>query len=246
MLMFLALVGCAKAGPAEVGGRPDGGGGMHPDAQGQHVDAFVSHVDAPPGMQTKTLGETTSTMIMAFGSIACGNQYFTQANNFYRVFDLASFGITTDFHVNQLSFQVEDCESAAGNGQVVQVQVGKYNGTPPTTAGGTLDPAMMTVLATNSTVQVPEVDETSTSTPGGLVNVPIDATIPAGGKVFIEVDAPALSIFEFFYMGANNGGQSALGFFSTPSCTPPGTTPTDISSVAGKEVDLLMTVTGTY
>jgi hypothetical protein len=245
LLLSVALTACATAGPSEVSGRPDGGG-SHPDATGQHVDAFVNTADAPPGQQSKTLGQTTSQTLRSATSIACGNSFTTQPNNYYRVFDLASNGITTDFHVNQISFQVEDCESSAGNGQVVQAQVGKYTGTPPNTAGGKLTPGNMTVLATNSTVQVPEIDEVGGVSPGGTVNVPINATIPAGGKVFIEVDVNGGSVGSFFYMGANNAGQSALGFFSAPACTPPGATPTDISSVAAAEVDLLMTVTGTY
>jgi hypothetical protein len=244
LLLFVTLAACAQAGAPEQGGHTDGGL-KHPDGNGQQLDAYVSHVDAPPGQQTKTLSETTSQTIKANTSVACPSSsgVGTAANNFYRVFDLATFGITTDFHVTQISFQVEDCESIGGNGTVVQAQVGTYNGTP----GTTLTLGSMTVLATNSTVQVPEVDETASATPGGTVNVPLNATIPAGGKVFIEVDVPDGAFDHQFYMGANDGGQMGAGYILN-GCSGTGTSPKDIGMTItpNAQIDLLMTVTGTY
>src|SRR5450432_3943409 len=136
LYLCVLLVGCASAGAPEVGGHGDAG--FHTDASGHPIDAFVNLIDAPPGQQTKTLSETTSDTIRAASSIACPATFFsstvgTAANNFYRVFDPAAFGITTDFHITQVSFQVEDCETSGGNGTTVAVSVGTYNGTPGVT-----------------------------------------------------------------------------------------------------------------
>ena len=244
----LLLVVCASAGAPEVGGHGDAGF-THADSSTMHppIDAYVNLIDAPPGQQTKTLKQTTSDTLRAITSIACpATDVGTSANNYYRVFDLATFGVTTDFHVTQISFQVEDCDTLAGNGTTVAVRVGTYSGTP----GATLVAANMTVLASNANVQVPEVveDVNAMTTPGGLVNAPINATIPAGGKVFVELDVPDGDFDHFFYPGANTGGQSAPGYMSSPQCTPPGTTPQDIGTVPNPdtEIDLLLTVTGTY
>jgi hypothetical protein len=244
--LCLVLVGCASAGAPEVGGHGDAGF-SHPDSSGHPIDAFVNLIDAPPGQQTKTLSQTTSNTIRAVTSIACpAANIGTSANTYYRVFDLPTFGINTDFHVTQISFQVEDCETAGGNGTTVAVRVGTYNGTP----GATLSTASISVLASNANVTVPEVveDVTNMTTPGALVNAPINATIPAGKKVLIEVDIPDGDLDHFYYPGANTGGQSAPGYMTSPSCTPPGTTPQDIGTVptTPTEIDLLMTVTGTY
>ena len=246
-LLGTQLVGCATAGPADDpnntrtdGGfvHVDGNNNIHP------IDAFISHIDAPPGQQTKTLDENTSDTIMAYTGVACpAADEGTAANNYYRVFDPATFGITTDFHVTQISFQVEDCESAADNGTPVTVRVGTYSTTP----GNTLSAASMTVLASAANVQVPEVDEGQTTTPGGTVNAPINATIPAGSKLFAEVDVPDGDFDHYFYMGANTNGEMGDGYLKSPSgCNPAPTTPTNISTVAGSETDILLTVTGTY
>ncbi|HEY6034533.1 MAG TPA: hypothetical protein VIV58_09750 [Kofleriaceae bacterium] len=241
---LLAVGACAQAGKSGIQIRTDGGDVIpHPDAEGQHIDAFVNTIDAPPGMMTKTLTETASDSLQAASSIACGNSNQTQQNSYYRVFDLAGFGITTDFHVTQITFQVEDCESAAGNGQIVTVKVGTYNSS---IGGSTLATGNMAMVAQNTNVQVPEVDETAAGTPGATVNAPITATIPAGSKLYAEVDATAGSTGSFFYIGSNTGTETVPSYFSASACTPPGTTPTSMASVKGSAASVLLTVTGTY
>ncbi|MEO8840615.1 MAG: hypothetical protein ABI591_21900 [Kofleriaceae bacterium] len=243
LVIGLALGACAEAGKSAIQGHTDGGDNTHPDASGQHIDAFVDHIDAPPGMMTKTLTETNSNTLEAASSIACGNANQTQQNSYYRVFDPATFGITTDFHITQVTFQVEDCESAAGNGEVVTVQVGTYNGTP---SGTTISTNNLAMLAQATNVQVPEVDETAAGTTGATVNAPITATITAGQKLYAEVDTIAGSTGSFFYIGSNTGTETSPGYFSAAGCTPPGTTPTSMASVKAGAASILLTVTGTY
>jgi hypothetical protein len=105
----------------------------------------------------------------------------------------------------------------------------------------------MTILASNATVTVPKVIETTSppATPGGTVNAPITATIPANSKLLVEVDAVDGLNNYAFYMGANDGGETAFGYFLASSCGI--TTPTNISTVVSTmpNVDLLLTVTGT-
>jgi hypothetical protein len=161
------------------------------------------------------------------------------------VFDLAAAGVTGDFNVTTVSFQVEDCESITADGAPVAVRVGTYTGTP----GTTLTPANITVLASNNTVQIPEVDETTTATPGATINAPLAATIPANSQLVVEVDAPDGNNQYQLYMGTNKDGQTAKGYVSSPRCTPkPGATPTDIGTLPTPvaEIDILLTVTGTF
>jgi hypothetical protein len=242
------LAGCAEAAKTMDLGRPDGGFNR-PDSGGKvYLDAPPVQPDAPPGMQTKTLSQTTSPTIAGGKSIACPSTapMGTAANNYYRVFDLASFGVTTDFHVSKVSFQIEDCESGGATCATVSVKVGTYSGTP----GATLSTGSMTMLGSNPSVTVPIVVENGTSTPGGTVDATLSATIPAGSKLYVEVDAPDGANTYQFYMGANAGGQSGKGYAASPdgSCSPPGATPTDIGTLPSPpvEIDLLLTVTGTY
>lgn len=238
LLSLIALAGCAQAGKQELSGHGDSG--IHVTDSGTVLDSFVSHVDAPPGEMTKTLDENSSDTIQLATSIACfdSGSGFTRANSFYRVFDPATFGITTDFHVTQIGFQVEDCTSPAG-GQIVTAKVGTYNAAP----GGTITTANMNVLATNAQVQVPQIDMV-----GGSVNAPISATIPAGKRVFIEVDSPDgdSGTNTAFFMGANTAAETGFGYVMSPVSDCGVTTPTNVSSVAGSQISYLMTVTGTY
>jgi len=239
LFAVIALAGCAEAGKQALSNHGDGGVIHVTDSSIVVPDAFVSHIDAPPGEQTKTLDENSSDTIKLATSLACTNNTTgnTDPNSYYRVFDPATFGITTDFHVTQIGFQVENCSSDSG-GQVVTAKVGTYNGTP----GATITTANMAVLATNAQVQVPEIDLV-----GGSVNAPISATIPAGKKVFIEIDSPdGAADNAAFYMGVNTAAETGFGYILASGCSI--STPTNISSaaVAGTQLSLLMTVTGTY
>jgi hypothetical protein len=218
-----------------------------PDAR---VRPDVIVIDSP-ALDLRTLSQTTSDALEAEKSIACpASASGTAANNYYRVFDLAALGITTDFTVTEVGFQVEHCNKFADDtGCPVTVRVGTYDGTP----GDTLSTSAMTLLASNSNITVPEVIESMGVTPGGTVHAPIAATVPGGSKMFVEVDAPDGNTLYQFYMGANDDGESGFGYILAPKCF--ATVPTNISSVEDpdgggpmpfKQVHLLLTVTGTY
>ena len=241
MLLFLALVGCAQAGKPEFGNHGDAAMPRPDVIIGPQIDAFVNHIDAPPGQTVVTLDENTSDTLAAGTAIACpsGDPFGdTAASSYFRVFDLATFNVTKDFHVSQVSFQVDDDETFTGMGSTVAVSVGTYTGTP----GTTLAFANMQMLASNSNVSVPEV---VTGGAGATVNVPLNATIPVGGKVFVEVDSPDGTFDHSFYMGANEAGESASSYVLASDCST--TVPTALGQVyTTHAVDLLMTITGSY
>ena len=73
-------------------------------------------------MQTKTLDENSSDTLDLNNALACSTNQGTtplntEANNYFRVFDPAAFGITTTFHITQVSFQVNAADTAAGGVQ---------------------------------------------------------------------------------------------------------------------------------
>src|SRR5512144_2462540 len=106
--VLLVVAGCAS------GGRDVTIDAASPSDGPKQVDAKL--VDAPPGTQTKELVQTSSTAIEAGTSIACANNPpGTNANNYYRVFDLAAAGITSDFHVTKVTFKVEDSHRVGTN-----------------------------------------------------------------------------------------------------------------------------------
>jgi hypothetical protein len=239
MLLAIALAGpicaCAKGGGSDI-----------PDAP-QVITLDAPTADMAPQQQLMTLSQTSSDALEAGTSIACpAPSAGTAANNYYRVFDLASFGITRTFTVTKVSFQVEHCHSfGASPGATVAVRVGTYDGTP----GDTLATANMAIVMSNASVSVPEVIEDSgppPTTPGGTVDAPLTATIPASSKLLVEVDAPNGDGMYELYLGANTQAETGNGYILAPQCMT--TTPSNISMVTGtlKPVHLLLTVTGTY
>ncbi len=248
------LVACAQAGAISEGGRPDGGGFQHPDGNNNtnpdgnndtNPDAPVM-IDAPPAPGVVTLDQADSDTVTANNAIACpatDGGPGTSQNSYYRVFDLTTVpGVTTGFAVSQVTFKVEDSESATGDGSTVTVGVGTYSGT----VGNTLTKADISITQSATNVQVPEIEE-SNGDPPGTITTPITATIPSG-KMVVEVDSPDGTEEWQLYMGTTSTGETGDSYISTTSgCSPPGKTPTDISSVAGggAKIDLILTVTGT-
>lgn len=210
------------------------------------TDSSMVMIDAPVGPMTRTLTQTTSQTLKAGNTIACSNSTtgHTRDNSFYRVFDLPAMGINAAFTVSQVSFQVEHCDHINNTGCVVAVRVGTYAGTP----GATLTPASITILASNASVPVPEIIENPgppPTTPGGTVNAPITATIPAGSKLVVQVEAPDGNNLYSFFMGSNDGGESGFGYIMSGTCSI--TNPTNISTLGTPAPrHLLLNVTGMY
>src|SRR5881394_3518102 len=110
--VLVLLAACASAGHDVT---IDSNGGTTDSPNNQQHDAKV--VDAPLGAQTKELFQTSSQTLQGGTSVACPSASGgTSANNYFRVFDLASFGITSSFLVSKVTFQVEDSERVSGTG----------------------------------------------------------------------------------------------------------------------------------
>ena len=162
----------------------------------------------------------------------------TVANTYYRVFDLPALGVTGDLTVSDISFQVEDCESA-NNGHAIAVRIGTYAGT----IGPTLQANQITILQSNNAVQVNELDATASS-PSETVDVPISQVIPVGSKMVVELDAPDGTNTYQFFVGTSNGGETGISYISAPGCGV--TDPSSMSTASGHNTDILMTVSGTF
>jgi hypothetical protein len=255
-LLLATLIGCAQAtAPNSFGSRVDSGVGGQDDANTTFEDAPGPRPDAPAsgsgsgsgsgssGPMTKTLDEAKSDTALANTAEVCPatSGGGTDTNSFFRVFTLSSFSITTAFDVTNVDFWVEDADANANNpngtGVNVTVKIGTYSGTP----GATLSTGSMTQLATMS-VAVPQVDENG-GDPPMKVDVPITATIPAGGQVYFELDSKAVNKAAF-YPGVSTSGETADSYIEASDCGD--ASPTDYSTAIGSTQNLIMTVTGTY
>jgi len=118
----------------------------------------------------------------------------------------------------------------------LQVKVGTYSGAV-TPAPAQLDTTLVTPIVAATYV----VQNTAGLT---TVNVPLSATIPAGGTLIVEVFSPDLTgTGKYFYLGANSSGETKPGYLRAPSCSTP--QPRTTVALGFANANLVLTVTGT-
>ncbi|HEY4241955.1 MAG TPA: hypothetical protein VGM88_19180 [Kofleriaceae bacterium] len=232
-----ALVACANAGPAGGGDNTDAGFIHVTDGPTRHdspsggpdspTEPDAPRVDSPSTPMNVTMQETNDDNVTALASIACSNMDdgSTTDNVWYRAFQLSDFGISTGVNITAVHFGVE-----VSTGVTVEVDIGTFTGA---VGGETLDLSTYHSLAT--------VNQTVNST--NEQSVPVNVTIPAGGKFVVEVAAPDESGVGQFYLGCTTGAEQDPGYLTTNSC-PGATTPTDVIELGGGGGPILY-VTGT-
>jgi len=159
--------------------------------------------------QATTLTHSTSLEVTDPG-IACGNSGFgfTGENHYWRVFDLAAFGVVDDYTIASIDLGIGDID-LRGTSQPSTLRIHKVDGD--------------FVLA-NLTLLHEEEVEVRDDLAMTLLNVPLDDVTIAAGSVFaVEWEPPngtpnddhgPLEIT----FGANNAGQTGPTYIYAPSC----------------------------
>ena len=231
-LIPLALLGCGLPPPPAAGSAggdlPDASVSLPPpdDTEDEpDVDAGP-RPDAQP--RDRVLTQTTSELVEPNGSIVCADkQDIHFDNSWYRVFDLATAGITSAFHVTRVEVGVERAQSGNGAGQPVEVELHAVT--------GDIQNGDLATLATTSQT----VEDTLVS----RVEFPIDAMVPPGTKLAVEVRVPdGENGGHRFVIGANSLGQTAPGYIRAPVCGDED--PTSLNEIDAGDVHLLIDVAG--
>ena len=231
-MVIMVLGGCASAstdgGDINPGGDDASTGGNEDAATDAiTIDAAPDAVpiDAAPMLVTVT--QSTSQAIVA-GTATCNNGSVTRENHFYRVFPLTDHGITGPFQVQNVQFGVQQ----ADGGHTVTVNVGTYGGAYAPGAAG-LDPAQFTPIATTSLAIAN----------GGsfMVTAPIALTIPAGGKLMVEIVSPNSG--DIFVPASNGSGETYPSFLRAPQCD---NSIKSFAAIGFPAVHLVMNVTGLH
>ena len=232
------LAGCATAEKTQgLGHGADGGihlldGGP---GSGQHDAPVDSGPPPPDGSLMLTLSETPGGVMVYGDSIACANttDFTTRDNIWYRAYQLSDFPMVTGaFMITSVNIAVQ--ESAAS--PTINIKIGSYSGN---LNGSTINSAQISSLAMQ-TKSVPP----TTGTTGETLNVPIAATIPAGGKFVVEVLAPDQNTTGYFYIGATDVAETHPGYLSSASCSGLSTPVTTASlNAAGR---IIINVNGMY
>lgn len=192
---------------------------------GSAPEAAVFQPDGLP-VEAHTLTHSASEAILGGNSVMCANNDtgFTNANQILRTYTLDDFGVTGEFSVDSVRFAVETLTVA------MPATVNLY------TLDGNLSYLNMTLLATTTMELQPQ----SMS----VIDVPIDALVPAGSTLVLEVATPSLDAAGGVYLpGSNSAGQTAPSYLASQACG--AIDPTDAAEIGAPGMHLVMSVSGT-
>jgi hypothetical protein len=233
-LWLLLALGCATAGDGEPIAKGDGDDFDPPDA-GTSPDA------PPPPSGAVTLSQSSSMAIEQPNSFGCvvldpffGFPVHHRATSYYRVFDLASEGIDSEFRIESVTVGIEIAEAGDSGSQPLEV---KFH-----TVAGSLLTTNMTFLGSGQI--------TVTNQTGSMVEIPTQVTAPGGSQLVVEVHVPDGAPDRLLAPGSNKAGQLAPTYYRSEPC---GTNePVDASEVTDSEgnplgdMHLVLTVAGSY
>jgi hypothetical protein len=224
----LALVLASGCTSAEVGD-PVGMGSGQADAAGGHGSPADSggNVDPPPDAAPPvpsadaglvSLSQSSSNDIIGLAAVACfDDNGLEQVNSFYRVFDLNAEGITSSVDVHKITFGVEECVSG-GAGLPATVLLHTLQGTFNPNADNVFNLSNLTPLANQQTL-IPDVAFPGEGQAGGrLHEVPIEASVPAGSRLVVEVAHAGFGQGQLLLMGANRAAQDGFTFTRAAFC----------------------------
>lgn len=219
--------GSAADAGGEVGDQPDagpGGGQPEPDAGGGQPEQ-----DAAPELAPITLSHSNSLDIVGDNSVACGpNDFTVSAQSYYRVFDLTALGLTGPLHIEKVKIGIQQSTSSDGKGH--QADVALY------TLDGELQLDNLTNL-TRTTITVRELAPDDPGDVGGLLrDVAIEATVPAGAVLVVELSHGDLPEGDSLLIGSNQAAQTGPTFTRAAFCGDDEPIDTDDIEVGGDQV----------
>jgi len=161
-------------------------------------------------------------------SMSCVSDSAVLANQIWRSFVLADFGITDFFAVTMVEIGIAWASDSVGGGmQPITVNLYTTDLTFPT---GTLTPI--------GTLDVMVPDQYKT-----LYQIPVTGTAPPGSELVVEISIPEATVSgRYFGVGSNNLGQTADSWISAAGCGV--TNPVTTASLGLPFVMWVMSVTG--
>jgi len=195
------------------------------------VQLTPSHTSGQQNLKDGRLMLTQSTsQTIVQGTVACASQTtgFTSENHFIRKFDLSNdFQITQAFNVTNIEFGVENAVTGIGTTQPIFVDL--YS------TSGSLNFASMTLLSSLDTA-IPDMSLSTWS-------VPVNATVPAGSILVVDVGALNGQIDgHTFFVGSNNLGENSPSYIAADSCGI--ANPASFASINFPNVHLVINVYG--
>ncbi len=172
---------------------------------------------------------TNTTTIIANNSISCNLAGNHEDNSYWRAFTPSTFGQTGTFTVTGVRIGVEESVIGSGASQPLTVRI--Y-----TNSGGAFPGGTRTLIGTTNT----------TVAAGTLFFQDIAVTAPmqpVTTEIVVEVFTPSgIAANNRFFIGSNNGGQTAPSYISAAACGAPN--PTNVASAGAPNMHTLIALVG--
>jgi hypothetical protein len=157
--------------------------------------------------------------VVGFTGVACFDEDDVEmVNSFYRVFDLAAEGIAGPIQVTKVIFGVEECVSGSTGlpaTVILRTLEGEFTADQDQLALANMSGPP---LGSAETV-IPEVAFPGKGRTGGILHeVPIQATVPGGSRLVVELAHKALEPGQVLLMGANGLGQDGFTYWRAAFC----------------------------
>jgi subtilisin family serine protease/uncharacterized membrane protein len=209
--------GAYRFGMADASGKASG------MSRGSSAKSDGGSASGRPGLQSEmVLTHSASQEIAEATGVRCGSTGSTAQNSFMRTYTLEDFEITGDFSATAVEFGVE---SVIGN---INAEVNLY------TLEGDFVLENLTLLG-SSDISLSSSEDLS------VVSIPLEADVPAGSTMVVELFIPESADSDFF-PGANSEGQTAPGYIVGPECGI--TQPTTYDAIDFPDVHLVLNVVG--
>jgi hypothetical protein len=173
-----------------------------------------------------TITHSLDQSIVALNSVSCNAGGLHTDNSYLRVFDLAAFGIDTDFNITQVEIGIETASGAIGT-------------QPATVNLYTLDGALLWAnLTLIGTADVIVADQDLS-----ILSMDVTGSAPAGSQLVVEFFTPnGQGAGNSLFVGSNDLGQTGPTYLAAADCAV--TEPTDVGSIGFPGMMLVMNVTG--
>ena len=169
--------------------------------------------------------QSTSTAVISGNSVACNAGGITTDNSYWRVYDLATYGLPGPLTINQIKFGVELNANGPFN-----VTANFYVQT------GAAFPAGTRTLVRTQVISVPNQALT-------IFSAPITPfTVNPTDKIVVELFTPGTATSRFF-IGSNSAAQTGTTYLSAAPCGIP--TPTDIAVIGFPNMHIILDFCGT-
>ena len=188
---------------------------------------------AAPRLQADQITHSADQSILSGNSVACQGGGIPTNNSYWRVFDLNSFGIFSDWQVDSVDIGIELAE-ALNPGANISTTINFY-----------LDPSGdltgPRTLIGSIAADIP--DATALS----VLNFAGGPLVPAGSNLAVEFFVPGddtvTNLVDRVFVGSNNLGETGPSYLQAAACGLPDPTPTGAIGFPG--MNIVMNINGT-